>query len=89
MPMDLEVKCENGLKLSGSYFLPFSIAASTSFVWKTLPILPKYFRLYSLSNEGDVLIASGLYFLHFSIAASITLVWKKNKTINELIAKVS
>jgi hypothetical protein len=42
-----------------------------------------------LEVKYDVLIASGLYFLHFSIAASITLVWKKNKTINELIAKVS
>jgi hypothetical protein len=53
IPIDLEVKYNDGLKLSGLYFLPFSIAASISFVWNTFPILPRYFRLNSRSNEGD------------------------------------
>src|ERR671928_1240035 len=56
----------NGIMTSGLYFLPFSIAASISFVWKTFPILPRYLRLYSRSNEDDCLafsISSAVYIL--------------------------
>src|SRR5919199_5331640 len=55
IPIDVEV---NGIMTSGLYFLPFSIAASMSFVWNTLPILPRYLRLYSCSNEVDCLASS-------------------------------
>src|SRR5689334_8900007 len=66
VPIDLEVKAQYGVKLSGLYFLPVSIAASISFVWKTLPIFPRYLRLYSRSNEGDCFafsISSAVYIL--------------------------
>ena len=56
----------NGLDALGSYSLPFSIAKSMSFVWKTLPIPPKYLRLYSRSKLGDILafsISSLVYIL--------------------------
>jgi hypothetical protein len=48
--MDVEL---NGTITSGLYFLPFSIAASMSFVWKTFPIFPRYLRLYSRSKLGE------------------------------------
>jgi hypothetical protein len=64
LAMDLEVKYDEPIT-SGLYFLPFSIAASISFVRNTFPILPRYLRLYSRSNEGDCLafyISSAVYF---------------------------
>jgi hypothetical protein len=50
----------------GGMAVPFSIAFSMSLTWRTFPTRPKYFRLYSLSNEGDALaafISSSVYIL--------------------------
>jgi hypothetical protein len=57
IPMDF---WEKWFISDGLYFVPLCIAASISLVWKTFPIRPRYFKLYSLSNDGEAL---AFYFL--------------------------